>query len=226
MKYVLFSLCVLAMCATQAQSAFESQTDSISYAIGFDIASNIQKAEVPLNPEMIKKGLAAAFVSDSGAFSPELVKELIQDWQQQAQENMIRKKNELAQKNKEEGEAFLVKNGQKEGVMTTPSGLQYIILEEGSGDFPVDTSKVTVHYEGSLLSGEVFDSSYERGEPTSFSVGQVIKGWQEALKLMQAGSTYQLFIPSKLAYGEQGTRSGEIPPHSVLVFKVELIEIL
>ena len=226
MKNVLFSLCILAICSSKAQTTFDSSTDSISYAIGFDIASNIQKPGVPLNPEMIQKGLGDAFASDSGAFQPDLVQSLIKAWQQEAQENMLRERKETAQRTKTEGEAFLANNGQKEEVTTTASGLQYIVLTEGTGDFPVDTSKVKVHYEGSLLSGEVFDSSYERGEPASFTIGQVIKGWQEALKLMQPGSTYQLFVPSELAYGERGTPNGEIPPNSVLVFKVELIEIL
>lgn len=217
---------MLAICSLQAQTPFNSETDSISYAIGFDIASNIQRPGVPLNSEMIQKGLADGFGADSGAFSPELVQGLIKAWQQEAQANMMRERQEQEQKIKEEGESFLAENGQAEGIMTTESGLQYKVLTEGTGGFPVDTSKVTVHYEGSLLSGKVFDSSYERGEPATFTLGQVIQGWQEALKLMQPGSIYQLYIPSDLGYGERGTPNGEIPPHSVLVFKVELVEIL
>ena len=122
----------------------------------------------------------------------------------------------------EEQEKFLKDNAAKEGVVTLPSGLQYIILQNGDGEKPGPTTMVTVHYEGSLINGKVFDSSYKRGQPASFGVHQVIAGWTEALQLMPVGSKWKLFIPSSLGYGARGA-GGSIPPHSTLIFDVELI---
>ncbi|MCC5516514.1 FKBP-type peptidyl-prolyl cis-trans isomerase [Vibrio splendidus] len=128
------------------------------------------------------------------------------------------------EENIEQGQQFLVENGAKEGVVTTESGLQYLVLEEGTGtEHPTKNSKVTVHYHGTLIDGTVFDSSVERGEPISFSLKQVIKGWQEGLTYMVEGQKVRLFIPSQLAYGKGG--SGPIPPSSTLIFDVELISI-
>ncbi|MBY7729762.1 MULTISPECIES: FKBP-type peptidyl-prolyl cis-trans isomerase [Vibrio] len=126
--------------------------------------------------------------------------------------------------NFEQGQQFLIENGTKEGVVTTESGLQYLVLEEGTGtEHPTKNSKVTVHYHGTLLDGTVFDSSVERGEPISFALKQVIKGWQEGLTYMVEGQKVRLFIPSQLAYGKGG--SGPIPPSATLIFDVELISI-
>ena len=125
----------------------------------------------------------------------------------------------------EQGLAFLAENAKKEGVMTTPSGLQYKVLKPGSGKVhPRATDSVRVHYHGTLIDGTVFDSSYDRGQPAEFPVGGVIAGWTEALQLMSAGSKWRLYVPSELAYGAQGV--GSIPPHSVLVFDVELLDVL
>ena len=126
--------------------------------------------------------------------------------------------------NFEQGQQFLIENGTKEGVVTTESGLQYLVLEEGTGtEHPTKNSKVTVHYHGTLIDGTVFDSSVERGEPISFALKQVIKGWQEGLTYMVEGQKVRLFIPSQLAYGKGG--SGPIPPSATLIFDVELISI-
>ena len=128
--------------------------------------------------------------------------------------------------NFEQGQQFLVDNGTKEGVITTESGLQYLVLEEGTGtEHPTKNSKVTVHYHGTLIDGTVFDSSVERGQPAEFPVGGVIAGWTQALQLMSEGSKWRLFIPSDLAYGAAGSQ-GAIPPHSALVFEVELLNVL
>ena len=128
------------------------------------------------------------------------------------------------EENMEQGQQYIVENGAKEGVVTTESGLQYLVLEEGTGtEHPTKNSKVTVHYHGTLIDGTVFDSSVERGEPISFALKQVIKGWQEGLTYMVEGQKVRLFIPSQLAYGKGG--SGPIPPSSTLIFDVELISI-
>jgi FKBP-type peptidyl-prolyl cis-trans isomerase FklB len=124
----------------------------------------------------------------------------------------------------EEQEKFLEDNGSKEGVVTLPSGLQYLILKNGDGEKPGPTTMVTVHYEGSLVNGKIFDSSYKRGKPATFGVHQVIPGWTEALQLMPLGSKWKLFIPSSLGYGERGA-GGSIPPHATLIFEVELLDI-
>jgi FKBP-type peptidyl-prolyl cis-trans isomerase FklB len=125
--------------------------------------------------------------------------------------------------NKKKNEEFLAENGKKEGVVTLPSGVQYKIIKEGNGEQPADTSTVVVNYEGKLIDGKVFDSSYERGEATSFAVGGVIEGWKEALKLMPKGSEWELYIPQEKAYGSRDM--GNIPPFSTLIFKVELVDI-
>ena len=131
----------------------------------------------------------------------------------------------VAEPNKKEGEAFLAANKTKEGVITLPSGLQYKVLTEGNGPKPTVTDTVVCNYRGTRINGAEFDSSYKRGEPTSFQVNRVIRGWTEALQLMPVGSKWQLFIPSDLAYGERGTPGGDIGPNSALIFEVELISI-
>jgi FKBP-type peptidyl-prolyl cis-trans isomerase FklB len=128
------------------------------------------------------------------------------------------------EKNKKEGEAFLAENKKKEGVKTLPSGLQYKVIKEGTGKSPKATDKVSTHYRGTLIDGTEFDSSYKRGQPATFPVNGVIPGWTEALQLMKVGSKWQLFIPSKLAYGERGAPP-VIGPYSVLIFTVELLAI-
>ncbi|HEX8765628.1 MAG TPA: FKBP-type peptidyl-prolyl cis-trans isomerase, partial [Candidatus Acidoferrum sp.] len=134
------------------------------------------------------------------------------------------KANQLGEANKKEGEEFLAANKTKEGVTTLPDGLQYKILQEGSGPKPTASDSVTVNYRGTLLNGTEFDSSYKRGQPATFSVGQIIKGWNEALQLMPVGSKWQLFIPSDLAYGARGA-GRDIGPNAALVFEVELLSI-
>ena len=134
------------------------------------------------------------------------------------------KQNEMLQMNKEEGELFLAENKEKENVVSLPSGLQYEIITEGDGAIPVATDSVQCHYHGTLIDGTVFDSSVQRGEPAVFGVTQVIKGWVEALQLMPVGSKWRLFVPSHLAYGEQGA-GNDIQPNSTLIFEVELLAI-
>ncbi|MCB0756055.1 MAG: FKBP-type peptidyl-prolyl cis-trans isomerase [Flavobacteriales bacterium] len=131
-----------------------------------------------------------------------------------------------AEANKKAGEDFLAENGAKAGVVTTESGLQYIVLKEGEGDSPTAADQVVVHYSGKLVNGEIFDSSYERNEPVTFYVRSVIPGWTEALQLMKPGAEYKLFIPSDLAYGEGGQPRGGIGPNEVLIFDVKLIDVV
>ena len=149
----------------------------------------------------------------------------MQKFQKLMQEAAEKHMAEMAKKNKLEGDKFLAENAKKEGVKSTPSGLQYIVITEGEGDTPTSTDIVKVHYTGTLIDGRVFDSSVSRGVPAQFGVNQVIPGWTEALQMMKVGSKYKLFLPSDIAYGERG--AGEmIQPNSTLIFEVELLDII
>ncbi|OGT28509.1 MAG: hypothetical protein A2624_00855 [Gammaproteobacteria bacterium RIFCSPHIGHO2_01_FULL_42_8] len=148
----------------------------------------------------------------------------LSNMQQEVTAHMQQKQTELSEKNQQAGQLFLTANAKKPGVITTPSGLEYQILNAGSGVSPTANDTVTVNYEGSLIDGSVFDSSYQRGQPATFKVGDVIPGWQEALQLMKAGDTWMLYIPAKLAYGNTGS-PGAIGPNETLVFKVNLISV-
>jgi len=224
--------CVLSFLLTffisyqQAQVTLENLIDSMSYAIGFDIGSNIKKGEVDLDVDLIAEGLAKALESDDPELlSAQDIQAMVQAWQMQAQQKFTERMQKIAEENRAKGDAFLAENAEKEGITVTESGLQYKVIEEGEGNRPTDSSMVTVHYEGKLLDGTTFDSSYERGEPIEFEVGQVIPGWTEAIQLMRPGAKWQVYIPSDLGYGERGTPNGEIPPNSVLIFDVELLSV-
>ena len=193
--------------------------DKFSYAIGMGIGQNLlSMGAQDINVEDFAKAISAV-----------LNREATEITHQEAREIVNKYFTELEQKmnaaNIEKGKAFLAENAKKEGVVTLASGLQYEVLKEGNGKKPGATDKVKCHYEGTLIDGTLFDSSIKRGEPAVFGVNQVIKGWVEALQLMTEGSKWRLYIPSELAYGAQG--AGEmIPPHSTLIFDVELIEVL
>ncbi len=198
--------------------------DKLSYAIGLNIGKSMKKDGVDADPAIVLRGIKDAIAGG---------KTLLTDQEAQAAlatlQSDLRKKQELlmqqtAEKNKTEGEAFLAANKTKEGVIALPSGLQYKILQQGSGPKPSATDSVVCNYRGTLLNGTEFDSSYKRGQPATFPVGQVIKGWTEALQLMSVGSKWQLFIPSDLAYGPRGAGRG-IGPNSTLIFEVELLSI-
>ena len=171
------------------------------------------------------KNLMAGFVSGTtgkGALmTPDSARQVAQEMMRQIKAKSLMKE---FGPNKEAGEKFLAENAKKEGVKTLPSGVQYKVLKEGNGAVPADTSVVKVHYEGRTMEGNVFDSSYKRGEPTKFRVDQVIKGWTDALKQMPAGSTWEIYVPQELAYGER-QQGSDIKPFSMLIFKIELIEV-
>lgn len=201
-------------------------TDSASYAIGKDLATNWQRQNLGLNLNIVAQSLIDVANGKNNwtqaQMSP-ILRRFQSDFEkreQQKRENMMASVG----KNKEEGEAFLKENGKKKDVETTKSGMQYQILKKGNGKRPTANSTVKVHYTGKLLNGKVFDSSVERGEPMEFPVGAVIPGWTEGLQLMDEGSKYMLYIPYNLAYGENPV--GDIPPGSTLIFEVELIEIV
>ncbi len=199
----------------------ETNSDKASYAIGYNIGKDVLKQG--LNPEALAAGIAAAIAGEKSVLGPEETQAAFKAMQAE----MHAKAAAAAVKNLEDGKAFLEANKAKDGVKTTKSGLQYIVLKEGSGAKPTRESTVSTHYRGKLIDGTVFDNSYEGDEPTendtpaSFGVTQVIKGWTEALQLMKVGAKYRLFLPSELAYGENGPAG--IGPNSVLVFDIELV---
>jgi len=190
--------------------------DSISYAIGMNIAGNLKQQNLKVNLAMMTKAIDQILNGQTVLMEANAADAYIQAYFQ----NESMKK---AAANKEVGDKFLAENKSKAGVVTLPSGLQYLIMKEGTGEKPASTDKVKVHYHGTLIDGSVFDSSVNRGEPAEFGVTQVIQGWIEALQLMPVGSKWKLFIPSNLAYGPQGPPS--IGPNQVLIFEVELLEI-
>lgn len=208
-----------------AQDAPELKTprERLSYALGADIGNNLKRQEIDVDPKLLAAGIADAIVGKS-ALSTNQIREVMMEFRNQMMAKMQAKQEEESKKAQAAGEAFLAANAKKDGVKTTPSGLQYKVVKAGSGKSPTASDTVKVHYHGTLPDGTVFDSSVDRGEPVTFPVNGVIPGWTEALQLMKVGDKWQLVIPSKLAYGEQGA-GDKIAPNSVLVFDVELLGI-
>ena len=200
--------------------------DKLSYALGMEIAQNLKKAGVEsLEYKDFVAGVTAIFENTEKAMTVEEGEKLMGEFfakKQKEEEMRIQLQAAIAQK---EGEEFLRANKTKEGVKVTMTGLQYKVVTEGEGENPTSHDRVKCHYEGRFVSGELFDSSYKRGEPAVFGVDQVIPGWVEALQLMKPGAKYELYIPGDLAYGPRGI-PGRIPGNSVLIFTVELLEIL
>ena len=197
----------------QEKPVLKSQKEKVSYIIGADIGGNLKRQSVDVDPNILARGIQDAL---SGA-KPLLSKEEIQ-------ETMVAFQKEMADKQKQRGEAFLSENKKKEGVKILPSGLQYKVIKAGTGKKPKVTDTVTVNYRGTLIDGTEFDSSFRRGQPVAFPVSGVIPGWTEALPLMQEGAKWQLFVPPNLAYGERGA-GGLIGPNATLIFEVELISV-
>ena len=196
----------------------KTHEDSLSYALGISIAENLKSQEITnLNPMV----LARAFQDLNNNTS----KFNVEDANSFINSHFEAKESMKYQETVEEGKTFLEENAKKDGIVTLESGLQYKIIKEGNGTIPTEDSKVQVHYEGTLIDGTKFDSSYDRGEPAEFGVTQVIKGWTEALKLMKEGSVWMIYLPSDLAYGSR--QAGQhIKPFSTLIFKVELLSIV
>jgi FKBP-type peptidyl-prolyl cis-trans isomerase len=210
--------------AKEKKPALDTQKQKVSYSIGLDIGRNCKQGEIDIDLAALVQGIKDAISDSTPMLTDAQVRETMQQFQQEMITKQSEKSNMVAEKNKKEGEAFLAENAKKEGVVTLPSGLQYKIIQQGSGRKPKLTDEVTTHYRGTLLDGTEFDSSYKRGEPTSFPVNGVISGWTEALQLMPVGSKWQLFIPSNLAYGMRGA-GGTIGPNAALIFDIELIAI-
>lgn len=200
-----------------------TKQDSLSYAIGFAMASNLKQQNIKVNSTPFARATKDVFAGQALALDEPTIQTILQNFQQDMQAKAAAERSKEGEANKVAGLKFLEENKKKEGIVTLPSGLQYQVLKEGTGAKPGPTDQVKTHYHGTLVDGKVFDSSVERGEPATFGVNQVIKGWTEALQLMPVGSKWKLFVPSELAYGEYGPPS--IGPSQVLIFDVELLSI-
>ncbi|MCA1767254.1 MAG: FKBP-type peptidyl-prolyl cis-trans isomerase [Idiomarina sp.] len=209
---------------TELATEKDKQAYALGSSVGGFIARNLdrqEEADYMLERDVVIAGFVDAIKGDP-QLSDEEAEEILNAMRQEVMEQ---RQNVLGKKSEEEGKAYLAENAKKEGVQTTDSGLQYEVLEEGDGISPSETDMVEVHYEGTLINGEVFDSSYERDEPTSFPLNRVIPGWTEGLQLMKEGSKYRFVIPAELAYGEREVGGGQIPPNSTLIFTVELLNV-
>ena len=206
------------MFGQEKSTQLKDQKDKVSYSIGLQIGFNLSRQKVDISPEVLASG-----IKDALAGKPQLNPDQIKEVMATFEKDMEQKQKQAGDKNKAEGAKFLEENKKKEGVKTTASGLQYKVVKDGSGAQPKATDTVTVNYRGTLINGTEFDSSYKRGQPATFPVNGVIKGWTEALQLMKVGSKYQLWIPSNLAYGERSVNP-ELGPNATLIFEVELMD--
>lgn len=213
-----------------------TENEKLSYSIGVNAARSLKRflemQSVDSDMKLVEMGFQDGLQGGNTLLKDSEIQEILTALQKDVnakQQKIMAQQQEkmktLGEKNKKEGEKFLAENKHQKGVKILPSGLQYKVIQEGTGVSPKESDKATVHYRGSLIDGTEFDSSYKRGTPVTFPVKGVIKGWTEALKLMKAGSKWKLFIPSSLAYGETGAPGGPIGPNAVLVFEVELISI-
>ncbi|MEO0473728.1 MAG: FKBP-type peptidyl-prolyl cis-trans isomerase [Bacteroidota bacterium] len=206
----------------QKKTKLETQIDSISYALGTDIANNLKRTDLTINAQTFYQGLADALAGENVKLTDQETRSLLGEFQRMAQAAAQRKSEERAAVAKEEGELFLQKNKEKKGIQVTESGLQYEVLREGDGPQPTADNTVTVHYEGRLLNEKIFDSSYQRGETIEFPLRNVIPGWTEGVQLMKTGSKFRFYIPSDLAYGPRGA-GNDIGPNETLIFDIELV---
>ncbi len=236
MKYTTYIFCFLlagslafAGCNSGASGniSLETEADSLSYSLGFQNGQFMAESGMSedIDPKLVKAGLEQALKEQEALLSDVEMKQAIQKFQIKARQQAQQKKIKQSKGNKKEGEEFLAENKEKEGVKITDSGLQYKVLEEGTGPSPSEGDQVRVDYEGTLIDGTVFDSSYERGEPATFPLNRVIPGWTEGLQLMKEGAKYKFFIPGDLAYGQNPPPGGKIGPNETLIFEVELLKV-
>lgn len=209
-----------------APAAAELSTDAqkFGYAIGIDLGNSLKPVSAHVDVASLKQGLDDVSAGTTPKLDDAAREEIKTSVSKKMQEEQLKQREEAASKAVAEGEKFLAENATKEGVKTTASGLQYKVLTEGSGQSPTASDEVTVHYKGTLINGEEFDSSIARGQPVTFPLGNVIEGWTEGVQLMKPGAKYQFFIPAKLGYGERGA-GAKIGPNETLIFEVELISV-
>ncbi|UCC25918.1 MAG: FKBP-type peptidyl-prolyl cis-trans isomerase [Gemmatimonadales bacterium] len=214
---------VVSSCTSQNQAALDTDDQKASYALGLEVGTQFAPAESLLDPDAFMRGFRDALTDAEPALDPVEGQGLVQAFAERVRNAQTAEMEAQAETNRGEGEAYLEENGQREGVTTTESGLQYEVLDQGDGPRPAADDRVTIHYTGTLIDGSEFDSTSE-GQPATFGVGQVIPGFSEGLQLMPVGSRFRLVIPSDLAYGPQGSPGG-IEPNATLIFEIELLEI-
>lgn len=229
MKMKLVTAAVLGMVMTTTMAATDvtsltTDKDKLSYSIGIDLGKNFKTQGIDLSPDALAKGMQDALSGGQQLLTEDQMKEVLNKFQKDMMAKRNAEMNKKAEENKTKGEAFLKENKSKPGVVVLPSGLQYKIIEAGNGTKPGKSDTVTVEYTGHLIDGTVFDSTEKTGKPATFQVSQVIPGWTEALQLMPAGSTWEVYIPANLAYGPRGV-GGPIGPNETLVFKIHLISV-
>lgn len=213
-----------AAAAPVADPALKTQMDKVSYIIGLNMGRSMKADNIQINTDLLARGIKDA-IANKAALTDEQIQETMMAFQREMMEKQATVAKEAGDKNVKEGEAFLAENAKKPGVKTTASGLQYIVVKEGTGPSPKAEDVVKVQYRGTLINGTEFDSSYARNnQPVTFPVNRVIPGWSEGVQLMKVGGTSKFFIPSKLAYGENGA-GGQIGPNATLIFDVELLSI-
>jgi FKBP-type peptidyl-prolyl cis-trans isomerase len=212
--------------AAAGQPQLNTLEDQASYAIGLDIGKSFLRDKLPLNPDLVARGLMDGLRQAQPLLTDEQIQACMTKFSQLQQAKQAEETKAVGDKSLQAGQAFLTANKAKPGVQATASGLQYQVLKAGNGASPKATDVVRVHYHGTLIDGSVFDSSVQRNEPAEFPVNRVIPGWTEALQKMKIGDKWRLTIPSDLAYGPRGTPGGPIPPNAVLVFEVELLDIV
>ena len=221
----LLSACNQQVTAAKDESVkLDNQANKASYSIGVQMGAQMAPMKDLLNQDAIIMGFKDTISGTEPKLSAEEMQTAMQGFQKTIMDKQQAEKNAASASNGAEGEKFLAENKTKDGVTTTASGLQYKVVNAGTGETPKATDTVVTHYSGTLISGKVFDSSYKRNSPATFPVNGVIKGWTEALQLMKVGAKWQLFIPADLAYGERGA-GANIGPNQVLIFEIELLEI-
>jgi FKBP-type peptidyl-prolyl cis-trans isomerase FklB len=211
------------VCSADKNLNIEDRKVKLSYSVGYQVGSDFLRQGKDINPEVLLQGIQDALVGNDPLMTKQDIRTTLIDLQKNVAAAQAKKMIDQAEQNLAAGKAFLAENGEKEGVITLPSGLQYKVLTDGTGPTPTTSDTVTVHYRGTFIDGTEFDSSHKRNKPATFPVNGVISGWTEALQLMKEGAEWQLFIPPGLAYRDK--RSGSISPNSTLVFEVELISI-
>ena len=211
---------VCAGAAFAAGPALQTDKQKLGYTVGYQIGHSLKTDGLDVDVQALNQAIADVLTGAEPRMSEEEMQAAIETFQAR----MMAEREQAAEENLQAGEAFLAQNKQREGVVETPSGLQYEVEEEGSGRKPTDNDTVMVHYRGTLIDGTEFDSSYNRGEPVTFPVNGVIQGWREVLPLMQEGAKWRVYIPSQLGYGSRGAGQ-DIPPNSALIFDIELLSV-
>lgn len=209
-----------------AIAGLATEKEQVSYMIGMDMGKTLEQVKDEIDLDTLNKALKATLAGEKPLLNEEQAKQIRETFATKMQAKQMAEMMTKAKTNAEEGAKFLAENGKKPGVQTTADGLQYQVVTEGKGPKPKASDVVSVHYKGTTLDGKTFDSSYDRGQPAQIPLGQVVPGWREGILLMPVGSKYKLWIPAVLAYGEQGTPGGPIPPNATLAFEIELLDIV